>query len=70
MCNMLDEILIFRRGGDFDPNQWEKELSLRDIREVEDLCAGVMEKLGYQVEGFFGTFLMYLKVGLINICYV
>ncbi len=37
------------RGADFNPNKWQLDLALEDIRRVEKMCANVMDELEYEV---------------------
>ena len=37
------------RGADFNPNKWQLDLSLEDIRRVEKMCETVMDELEYEV---------------------
>ena len=35
------------REENFDPNHWQSELSLEEIREIEENCELVMTELNY-----------------------
>lgn len=37
------------RSADFDPDKWKKELSLRNIRMIEQECKTFFDVLGYPI---------------------
>ena len=38
---------VVERDENFDPNHWQSELPLEDIREIEENCRAVMTALNY-----------------------
>ena len=45
--NWCSNSSVVEREENFDPNHWQSELSLEEIREIEENCELVMTALNY-----------------------